>query len=34
MHKFLIGSGWKSDTSIVAKKRLIPVEPRDVTVDM
>jgi hypothetical protein len=34
MHKFLIGSGWKSDTFIVAKKRLITVEPRDVTVDM
>jgi hypothetical protein len=34
MHKFLSGSGWKSDTFIVAKKRLIPAERRDVTVDM
>lgn len=32
MHKFPFGSGRKSDTPIVAKKRLIPVERRGGTV--
>ena len=34
MHKFLCGSPGSPNASIVAVKRLIPVEPRDVTVDM